>query len=460
MSPGIGQGQSKPRPRHVGPEGRSREGSDNDLSDPKVSTSYQWGDLLKPNLPPTDFDAVLSGVLRSPTEMEKIDEGELQSVIDVLGQWMETKDVMDGLGKRCFLSLRDICASRGVLPTLYTMNPVNLQRPGQAVDRGGYGDVWKGDYKGRAVAIKALRNDEERKKIFCCEVIMWKRLSHPNTLPFLGAYINALELVMVSPWMEDGNIREYLLSKPHVNRLSLLVDIAQGVVYLHDMGVVHGDLKGLNILVKDNGRACLADFGFMSIALDPGTTSVTLSAGEKAKGTYPWMSPELFDPTIFDLPKCRLTKESDCYALGMVIYEVLSGRTPFEGIKKWEVPTEVIAGKRPGIPEHSSSMKGPWNLARGCWDHFPRKRPNSRTILDRLQEAFMNTGGITHITSREPGPMLAQGQPAETITDMTLVPVDVSGFYKFNVGVGTRLKRALLAVRAMIKLSGKKSRLP
>jgi serine/threonine protein kinase len=74
--------------------------------------------------------------------------------------------------------------------------------------------------------------------------------------------------------------------------------------------------------VKDNGRACLADFGFMSIALDPGTTSVTLSAGEKAKGTYPWMSPELFDPTIFDLPKCRLTKESDCYALGMVIYEV------------------------------------------------------------------------------------------------------------------------------------------
>jgi hypothetical protein len=74
------------------------------------------------------------------------------------------------------------------------------------------------------------------------------------------------------------------------------------------------------------------------------------------------------------------------------------------------VPTEVIAGKRPGIPEHSSSMKGPWNLARGCWDHFPQKRPNSRTILDRLQEAFMNTGDVTHITSREPGPMLTQGE--------------------------------------------------
>ena len=74
--------------------------------------------------------------------------------------------------------------------------------------------------------------------------------------------------------------------------------------------------------MKDNGRACLADFGLMSIALEPGTTDITSTSGGKAKGTYRWMSPELFDPTRFGLPKVRLTKESDCYALGMVIYEV------------------------------------------------------------------------------------------------------------------------------------------
>ena len=60
----------------------------------------------------------------------------------------------------------------------------------------------------------------------------------------------------------------------------------------------------------------------MSIALEPGTTDIASTSGGKPKGTYRWMSPELFDPARFGLPKVRLTKESDCYALGMVIYEV------------------------------------------------------------------------------------------------------------------------------------------
>jgi serine/threonine protein kinase len=78
----------------------------------------------------------------------------------------------------------------------------------------------------------------------------------------------------------------------------------------------------LNILVKDDGSACLADFGLMAIVLDPETTDMTASADEGAKGTYRWMGPELFYPTDFGTSKLQLTKESDCYAFGMVIYEV------------------------------------------------------------------------------------------------------------------------------------------
>jgi len=62
----------------------------------------------------------------------------------------------------------------------------------------------------------------------------------------------------------------------------------------------------------------------MSIVLDPETTDITSSTGGAAKGTYQWMSPELFYPMQFNLPKIQLTKESDCYAFGMVIYEVSS----------------------------------------------------------------------------------------------------------------------------------------
>ena len=72
--------------------------------------------------------------------------------------------------------------------------------------------------------------------------------------------------------------------------------------------------------MKDDGRACLADFGLMSITLDLAADITT--APERSGGTYRWTSPELFDPKRFKLPRARPTKESDCYALGMVIYEV------------------------------------------------------------------------------------------------------------------------------------------
>jgi serine/threonine protein kinase len=78
--------------------------------------------------------------------------------------------------------------------------------------------------------------------------------------------------------------------------------------------------------VKRDGGACLADFGLMSIVLDPETTDITSSTDGGAKGTYPWMSPELFYPAEFGLPKFQLTRESDCYAFGMVIYEVSSSQ--------------------------------------------------------------------------------------------------------------------------------------
>ena len=74
--------------------------------------------------------------------------------------------------------------------------------------------------------------------------------------------------------------------------------------------------------MKDDGKACLADLGLMSISLGPETTDITSSTGDAAKGTYRWMSPELFYPREFDFPRFHLTKESDCYAFGMVIYEV------------------------------------------------------------------------------------------------------------------------------------------
>ena len=76
-----------------------------------------------------------------------------------------------------------------------------------------------------------------------------------------------------------------------------------------------------DILIDNNGRACLSDFGFTTIAAGQ---SIDISSWVEG-GTYQWMSPELINPESCGLKKIRPTKESDCYALGMVVYEVLSG---------------------------------------------------------------------------------------------------------------------------------------
>jgi len=131
-----------------------------------------------------------------------------------------------------------------------------------------------------------------------------------------------------------------------------LVDVASGLKYLHDLHIVHGDLKGVhiffesgtympltylkaNILINKDRRACIADFGMTTITGVVPHTSARASQSSLISndtlmsftegGTYRWMSPEILDPERFGMPQSgdnRPTTQSDCYALGMVIYEV------------------------------------------------------------------------------------------------------------------------------------------
>jgi serine/threonine protein kinase len=100
------------------------------------------------------------------------------------------------------------------------------------------------------------------------------------------------------------------------------------------------------------------------------------------------MSPELLDPARFGFKDGRPTKESDCYALGMVIYEVLSGKTPFTPDKVLIVMRKVTEGERPGRPE---GMKGAWftddlwETLELCWVPQPKRRPSIEAVLECLE---------------------------------------------------------------------------
>ena len=112
-----------------------------------------------------------------------------------------------------------------------------------------------------------------------------------------------------------------------------------------------------NILIDESGHARLADFGFLTIVSDP--TNFTASSSLVIGGMTRWMSPELLHPDQFGLEDSRPTKESNCYLLGMVIYEVLSGQAPFTPLKDFIVMRKVT----------DTGDKGLWKQVGTCQEH-------------------------------------------------------------------------------------------
>lgn len=188
------------------------------------------------------------------------------------------------------------------------------------------------------------------------ELCVWQRLSHKNILVLYGITSNFGHCPgFVCPWLENGSISKYLkkrgvdlLAAHHLQlvRMSFrklshccsfvlkLCEVAAGLSYcesittlgqtdlmlrsVHTSGVVHGDLTGANILVADDGSACLCDFGLSSIAAEfQGTSYITSTMG----GNVRWAAPELILPTE-DGTVPMVDTYCDAYSYGSVTLEV------------------------------------------------------------------------------------------------------------------------------------------
>ncbi|QRV98495.1 Serine/threonine-protein kinase [Ceratobasidium sp. AG-Ba] len=215
------------------------------------------------------------------------------------------------------------------------------------------------------------------------ELHIWSKCQHPNVLALMGLVIFRDQIGMVSRWMEQGNLPTYIAQNPGVDRFQLSADISAGLAYLHQTGIVHGDLKGVNVLVGDNGIPMLADFGnavLYDYTLNFTTTTRKYSLSPR------WAAPELLDER-----EATYSQQADVYALGMTVLEAFTGQVPYADKSDYRVMIVVTVEKeyptRPEehIPLNSRHGDALWQLLKRCWAHNPAERPQACQVAEIVQ---------------------------------------------------------------------------
>ncbi|KAN0006671.1 hypothetical protein ACTFIU_003387 [Dictyostelium citrinum] len=250
---------------------------------------------------------------------------------------------------------------------------------GDVIAAGASGKVYKGIYKGRDVAIKVYSSEN-----FCFNIDEFDRevtimslidSDHPNFTRFYGANKqNKKYLFHVSELVKSGSLRDLLLDKEkplaYFTQLSIASDIANAMKHLHSIGVIHRDLKSLNVLITEDFTAKVIDFG-TSRNVDL-AKQMTLNLG-----TSCYMSPELFKGNGYD-------ETCDVYAFGIVLWEIIARKEPYENVNSWSIPVMVAKGERPTIPSDCPSEYS--KLIKACWADKPKKRPSFKEICDSLKK--------------------------------------------------------------------------
>ncbi|KAF8602199.1 kinase-like protein [Ceratobasidium sp. AG-I] len=268
--------------------------------------------------------------------------------------------------------------------------------------RGGFGYVERASWNKQNVAVKFLKSSQtvsgtaRGKKSFRRELDAWRKLAHPNILPFIGVVcVDNMYLGMVSPYMSNGSAPKYLTNNPDADVLQILHDVAKGMSHLGSQKppIAHGDLKGANVLIDQDGRACICDFGLSRFMKDFMSIDTTFG------GTIRWMAPEQLraETMIVSLP-------ADIFSWGMLALELMSGTIPWPEVQQdsaviLKVAARGLRPERPGCVSEQCPASACeclvgndalWELVQRCWEDAPEDRPNVRQLCELL--AAMTTG--------------------------------------------------------------------
>ncbi|EXB54643.1 Receptor-like protein kinase HERK 1 [Morus notabilis] len=240
------------------------------------------------------------------------------------------------------------------------------------IGTGGFGKVYKGVLSdGTKVAVKRKNpGSQQGLQEFRTEIKMLLLFRHRHLVSLIGYCDEGNEMILIYEYMENGALRSHLHGSElqtyltWKQRLEICIGAARGLHYLHTgfaKGIIHRDVKSANILLDENFRAKVADFGLSKIGPDMTQANHVSTA---VKGSFGYFDPEYFR-------RRRLTFKSDVYSFGVVLFEVLCGRAAVDS-------TQIS-------PE---SLKKFGEIAEKCLAEVGVNRPSMGEVLQSLECAL------------------------------------------------------------------------
>jgi serine/threonine protein kinase len=255
--------------------------------------------------------------------------------------------------------------------------------------QGGYADVFKCQFRGEMAAAKLFRTSNTIEvKAVQNEAKLLASLRHPNVVQFVGYAVKENQHYIITELM-NKDLRMYLKNNSPLSlplAVDIMLQIAEGMKYLHESGVMHRDLKATNVLINvvenesyisPSVQVKLADFGRSKLNLN-NSRFTTMGVG-----TAQWRAPEVFQD---EQNTEKYTNAGDVYSFALVFFEVLTGEVPFANISKSQILGKIRCGERPILPPHDYCPVHLSAVIKECWATRPEDRPKFPEICQRLRE--------------------------------------------------------------------------
>ncbi|KXN91372.1 Serine/threonine-protein kinase HT1 [Leucoagaricus sp. SymC.cos] len=343
--------------------------------------------------PNVEADVPVPGLeyLRVVKTLTTLDNATAQQVVDFLDQFLLDHGLNSHKWNRILGLLYLTATSTEVIPRRLELEGLKFTPDfGSPMASGGSSYIFKERFHDRIVCVKVLRPTprnymEYLVKRFIGELVISAHTSHEHILPFYGVYKSDSQVwCCVSRWMEEGSLINYLDRRPDAPRIPLIADIISGLDHLHGMDIIHGDVKGANVLIANDRCAVLADFGL--------SQPVSAFETRSSVGSIHWTAPEKF---LNDNEVLQQTT-SDIWSFACTCYEVLTGFIPFHGFTTalliHAMFTRKVIPSRPDTvivqngPNDGELAKDIWTLMEHCWNYDPTKRPLASNIKESISQ--------------------------------------------------------------------------